>query len=373
VSAVRFLAIAGLLLSGCFYLDPFVERPVITWQIVEPTLGAPHRGGTVRIMAQYETDRRPGTYAWSVFACDGYDGIRGTGCSTSPFDTSSADIWSFQVPTVVAGSGAPVQAVYVQLQARDDRGVPALGGIDWFPVADQRPTLELRKDAHTFTVGAPIELFAKYSDPDDGPEDVELTWRVFTPSTQPPYTLEDGQVGSVDEPGFRTVSKRFVADLAGEWNIAVTARDPLGEMVEVRLPVVVAEDRPPCLAQWQPITPPDGATLPVTDPTVFQVPQVSDDLDAHPQVTGDPVFGRPAFTWSILPPGATVREPLVGATGNSIDFDPRAFTPGDVVELRVEISDRNRTAIPCADSAPTCSVISQPACLQRLTWRVEVR
>jgi hypothetical protein len=39
----------------------------------------------------------------------------------------------------------------------------------------------------------------------------------------------------------------------------------------------------------------------------------------------------------------------------------------------VEIADRNNTAITCADASPTCSVISDNSCLQRLTWRVEVR
>jgi hypothetical protein len=169
------------------------------------------------------------------------------------------------------------------------------------------------------------------------------------------------------------VSRRFVAHGPGEWTVAVTARDTLGEQTELTVPIVVAEDRPPCLAQWQPIVPPEAATLPIAAPTVFQVSQVTDDLDAHPQVTGDPIFGRPEFAWSILRAGSPVREPLVGAIGNTVDFDPRAFTPGDLVELRVEIFDRKRIAIPCVDNAPTCSVISQPTCLQRLTWRLEVR
>jgi hypothetical protein len=373
VIIVRFLAILGLLLGGCIYVDPVVDRPLVTVHLVGQ-VQTPYRGEMVTVAAQFLEDGREGTYDWSVLACAGFDAVRSAGfdCAATVFDTSRERMWTFEVPRFVGGTA--VESIIVQLEARDDRGVLALGGIQTFAIADRPPALLLRKDAHTFTVDAPIQVFARYSDPDDSAEAVSLDWKVFSPSTQPAFELDEpaGKEPG-DEPGALTVSRRFVPHGAGEWSIAVTARDPLGEATEVTIPIVVAEDQPPCLAQWQPIAPPAGASLPVTAPTVLQVSQVRDDLDSHPQVTSDPVFGGPEFAWSILRPGASVREPLVGATGNSIDFDPRAFTPGDLVELRVEIFDRKRTAIPCADDAPTCSVISQPTCLQRLTWRLEVR
>jgi hypothetical protein len=133
----------------------------------------------------------------------------------------------------------------------------------------------------------------------------------------------------------------------------------------------VGADQPPCLAQWQPIVPPDGATLPIIEPTLFEVPLVSDDLDPYPPVPGEPLFGTTTFAWSILPPGATARQPLVGATGNSVDFDPAAFTPGQIVELRVEIFDPSHGTVACADGDPVC--LASPGCSQRQTWRVEIR
>jgi hypothetical protein len=203
---------------------------------------------------------------------------------------------------------------------------------------------------------------------------VQLAWSVFSPNTQPDWALDDlGPLDDPSDPDHITAHYRFVAHGSGDWDVQVVARDPRGATLERHFTFSVVPDRPPCLAQWQPIAAPDGAALPVADPTVFQVPLVDDDLDGYPALLGDPIFGTTTFAWSILAPGASTRQPLVGATGNTIDFDPAAFTPGDLVELRVEISDRNRTAIPCVDSAPTCSVISQPACIQRLTWRVEVR
>jgi hypothetical protein len=113
--------------------------------------------------------------------------------------------------------------------------------------------------------------------------------------------------------------------------------------------------------------------LPVAEPTLFQVPLVTDDLDPYPPLSGDPHFGTTTFAWSMLTPGSPGREILVGATGNTFDFDPDAFTPGEIVELRVEIFDRKHTAIPCADRDATCSVDASSDCIQRQTWRVEVR
>jgi hypothetical protein len=131
--------------------------------------------------------------------------------------------------------------------------------------------------------------------------------------------------------------------------------------------VAVVPDHAPCLAQWAPIAPPAGAQFPMTDPTLFQVTVVQDDLDPYPGV-------GTAFTWSLLPPGASARQSL-NNTSNHVALDPGNYRAGDVLELRVEIADRKSPERPitCADSSPTCSVISDNSCLQRLTWRVEVR
>src|SRR5262249_37044104 len=151
------------------------------------------------------------------------------------------------------------------------------------------------------------------------------------------------------------------------------ASDGVGDLVEKRMAFSVGPDQPPCIAQVQPVVPPDGVSLPIDEPTRFQVPLVTDDLDPYPPLVGDPHFGTTAFAWSILAPGSSTRQLLVGATGNSVELDPSAFTPGAIVELRVEIFDRNHTAIPCPDDAPVCEINAQSGCIQRQTWRVEVR
>jgi hypothetical protein len=239
-------------------------------------------------------------------------------------------------------------------------------------VDDAPPTLELREDAHSLTVGVPIDLFALYGDLDDPLDNLDFTWQVVAPVTQPPIVLDP--VITTSDVSHKLAQSRLVPTANGTWDIkaTVTVRGDPASATERHLTFDVLPDRPPCLVQSRPILPPPGAALPITEPTVFQIAVVDDDLDSYPPLSSDPLFGTTAFAWSILRPGASVRQPLVGATGNAIDFDPAAFSPGDRVELRVEIFDRNHTTIPCADGAATCSIAGD-GCLQRQTWQLEAR
>ncbi|HEX2690076.1 MAG TPA: hypothetical protein VHN14_25855 [Kofleriaceae bacterium] len=383
---MKHIAWFGLLLTGCFYIDPINQRPSAA--ILEQFSGAVHRGDHLLFTADYfDPEHQPGTCTWKAIACAGEDDaghVIGCDDDTAAFYTKTldiADIADLTVPLVTREGQVPVQAIKVKMEARDDRGA-LTQPLETYRVDDLPPSLELRRSAHSYTVGAPIDLFAKYGDTDDGTRNVALAWTVFTPNTQPAYTLTDrAVVQDPRDPGHVTVGKTLVPHGTGEWDVKVTATDELGGTTVQHLVFTVGPDQPPCLVSVQPAVPPADAQLPIVAPTVFQVPLVSDDLDAYPPLFGQPQFGTTTFAWStlIVPPGvppgvppvAPVRQPLVGATGNSIDFDPAAFTPGDIVELRVEIFDRNH--IMCVDDRPTCSVIAQPSCLQRQTWRVEVR
>jgi hypothetical protein len=373
---VKSFAAAGLLLSGCFYIAPINQRPSI--DIHQQSSDAVHRGDHIVLEAKYDDpEGEQVTFGWHAFACTEAGGaaIVASSCDAEPFYTGTALTASLDVP-VVRGGGTPVEAIRVVLGANDDRGAAAKPSQELvIHVIDALPTLELRKvPRHGYVVGTPIDLFAKFGDVDDGPDKLGLAWKVFTPNTQPAFTLVDLAVPPDDrDPAHVTTGKTLTPQGIGEWDVRVIASDPLGEATEEHFAITVGSDRAPCLAQWQPIAPPGLATLPVTDPTVFQVPLVDDDLDVYPPVPGDPVLGTTTFAWSILPPGASVRQPLVGATGNSLDFDPSVYTPGEIVELRVEILDRAHPMVPCTDDLPVCPVSSPTGCIQRQTWRVEVR
>jgi hypothetical protein len=101
--------------------------------------------------------------------------------------------------------------------------------------------------------------------------------------------------------------------------------------------------------------------------------------DATPDSTGArPGCDQAPFMSAITPefkfdvptmraPGAT--DPLMSLF---VTLEGRD-TLGDIVELRVEIEDRKHIQPACPDGDLTCSVISNPQCIQRLTWRVEIR
>lgn len=368
-------AAASVLLTGCFYVDPIVPPPHVTIQVAPP--GLLQRDGVVTLAAHLDPNSRPGTYDWQVFACLDFDQSAHQCDSDAFFSSPASDILplndsvNFTIPPATQ-SGGKTQAIQVQLDARSDRGARAARDDNSdFAVGDAPPVLQLTTRSHSLAVGAPIDLLVTYSDPDDALDDVALAW---TPTAPGPYTLDDLTVPQ--DPGdmkHRTAGKRLTPGAPGSWDVEVDARDPEGTTTTHHFSLTVVPDRPPCLQQWLPIVPPAGATLPVSAPTVFQVPLVDDDLDAYPPITDAPQFGATTFAWSILPPGAAQRQTLVGATGNAVELDPAAFTPGDVVELRVEIFDRQHIALPCDDAAATCSIASSDSCIQRQTWRVEIR
>ena len=373
---------AALVLTGCFYIDPIEERPNAF--IHAPMMA--ERGDRVDAVGVFEDEREGGTFDWSLKICavavQGPDAGKLV-CEDDP-QTSSTNEFRITVRTVTK-DGRLVSEMRVKLDARDGRGSLAPANHQIFAL-DAKPSLALDVAAHSLTAGAPIVVFAKYGDAELPYEQVDVTRAVswdITPSV--PLTDVPVPPPQIADPTHRTVAMRLVPPEAGHYVLTTVARDATcnaGNMNDpstcniskpATLSLDVAADQPPCLAQWQPSVPPADQTLPVAAPAVFEVPLVSDDLDAFPRIADDAEFGTPTFAWSIKRPGAA-REVLQGATANRVVFDPGAYTPGDVVELRVEIFDRHhKDALTCDDAAATCAITPDPSCLQRQTWRVEVR
>lgn len=375
---MRAAAAACVLLTGCFYIDPIV--PQTYYQLrVDPDVIP--RGGTITLSAHLvNTESQAGSFDWAVKSCAGFDHGVASQCDGTEFypppgspppDDTASTVQITVPPTTM--SGDKTQAIVVTLDARSDRGAKALpdGNNEVYQVGNAPPALALRMESHSLAVGAPIDVIATVSDVDSALDGVALAWTVTAPGSAGAYSFDDVPIAQdPGDPGHRKVDKRLTPTVPGSWDVQVTASDPEGGSTTRDLPITVVPDQPPCLRQWLPTVPPAGETLPISTPTVFQVPLVDDDVDPYPPIGAT---SQLAFAWSILRPGATQRELQVGATGNAIALDPAAFTPGDVVELRVEIFDRQRTALPCDDAAATCSIQSSADCLQRQTWRVEVR
>ncbi|HEX4423625.1 MAG TPA: hypothetical protein VH165_37200 [Kofleriaceae bacterium] len=381
MTPVRLLAALGLLATGCLYIDPINQHPDImsvtrqcpvdpgSFLPCDPEFQDLHRGDAVAVAATYhdpDGNDHQVSYHWQLFACSA-DGSCDSGAAVDSTDATP----TLTIPKARALTGGPVQMVHLNLDLFDDRGArdSALRSV----IINDGPSLGVHVEPTSQTMGGPIAVFATYGDPDGEAADVGLVWSATPPDGVATYMLADRMViQNPDDPAHLTAGKTFVASIAGDWQVTVTATDASGKQTVKSVAIAVLPDRPPCIAQWQPIAAPDGTALPISAPTLFQVPLVDDDLDPYPAMPGQPLLGATAFAWSILRPGATVRQPLVGATGNSVALDPSAFTPGDIVELRVEIADRTHTPVTCDDGDAVCPV-SPATCIQRQTWRVETR
>jgi len=379
---VRRFVVISALLTGCFYVDPINQRPSLV--IIPASSDAVFRGSNVVLHAEVddpEGDEAATEVLWQAFLCtDATD--RDTCDMIAPFYTGATRDANFVVPAVRADGHTPVQSVLVTLDATDPGGARAKPpGELVIPVSNSPPDLlPLRPvNRHNYVVGTPIDIFAEYGDFDDGAAKVTLDWQVVTPRVGSTYApLVDIYPMPQPDPnklGYVTVGKTLVpandpANNVGEWKVQVTATDPLGAQTPQMVTLNVAPDHPACIAQVSPIVPPPGVTLPVFDPTLFQVLVVIDDLDVFPPQPSDGVLGVTTFKWSIKPPGASGFQPF--GTASAVDFDPSTLRPGDIVEIRVEVADRTTTFPNCPDD--TCALdATRPDCIQRQTWHVEVQ
>ena len=357
---------------GCFYVEEINQRPGISINAMGNQV---YRGDRVTLTATADDpEGHLVRFTWRAYACT--DGTGGADCDAVPFYTQAElDHAEFDVP-LLRETKVPVRNVRVVLEAKDDLGATAKPAQELVITAlDRPPSLELAR-AGTFimTPGRPVTIYATVGDIDDGPAALGMpTWEVFAPA-QVTHMLDDVPfTQNPNDPAHKTFAKKFTPSAIGDWEIRVTAIDPLDQKTTKSLMLAVVPPPPPCIAQVSPIVPPAGAALPITEPTLFRVPVVVDDLDVYPPHPEDPSLGVTKFQWSFQAPGAATHTPVSGATASSFQLDPATFTPGDIVEVRVEIYDRQLTPIGCPDGELTCSTISMPSCIQRQTWRVEVR
>jgi hypothetical protein len=346
--------------AGCFYLDDINQRPAI--EIFRRTTTAIERGSTVTVSAIVrDPDSGSVSLSWAGYAC----AATLDACDDTPIAESSAIDFELEVPRRTAADQS-VQHLRVTLVAQDDRGAAALvpQRLDLDVVNAAPQITALQTVGRGFVVGRALELRAQRSDADDPLSSVVLTWEVFPPvgSTRPPLRALPSADPSVE-------AKELIPDVTGAWEIKVTATDPSGATGTLQRTLVVTGDSPPCLTS---LSPPAAAPLFLDELRRFSVLVVEDDLDPYPAVTA-PSPGAASFAWSLRAPSrGPARLPLTGVGGTGVELDPAAFSPGEVVELRVEVADREPRTLPCADGDATCSLTGN-ACAQRQTWRLEVR
>lgn len=334
---------------------------------------AVHRGDLgVKFFAELnDPDGDPIRVQWAAYACT--DASNVGDCDATPFAEATTADFTIDVP-VLRATNTHVESLLIALDGVDALGAAARPGQQTIvPVLDGPPHLRISKTSkYKFVAGTPVELFIEYGDPDDSPDDVTIDVMV-TPPSLATFTLTDlANVPQPTDPKLKQIGKVLTASEAGQWRLAIKGTSHGVETVVPDI-VDVTVDQPPCLAELEPVVPPAGAQLPLIDPTLFQVLVVDDELDRFPTVGGDPFMQPTSFAWS-LKRGSGARQSLTGATANAVDLDPATFTPGELLELRVEAFDRNTVGqpLPCSDDEPSCSIQTNQ-CKQRLTWRIEVR
>jgi hypothetical protein len=278
-------------------------------------------------------------------------------------DSGTEDVFTFQIPQ----SHEPIG---VSLTIRDRHGAQSVATVT-ISVDNRAPDPDMNIEGRQnssggYVVGHPMLLIADATDVD--PDGDPLT---FT------FSFE-GPIGVPVSPEWTSIDAthhRFVPDVAGTWNLTLAVSDGVltgADAPEITIPIRVDEDQPPCILGTTPAAIASARYILEHDgpPRLFRVDTVSDELDPYPIPDGDPALEATRFAWWITPPGGSL-TPVPGLALGEIWIDPASYDPGSIVALRVEAHDRVERALPCDATAPVCP--PEGACVQRVSWEVEIR
>jgi hypothetical protein len=366
-AVLRFAPIAVVIavVAGCVYVPPVNERPRA--RISEESQGPYGMGEPITLSADKSTDDGDAVSLrvnWQARSCN----EDGQECSIVPVSAPGTGI-------VGAARVTPDRKGVLEVLLTVTDGPGASETVDLrIPIVNRQPTLVTQVRGITdpgasggHVLGLPVTIAAVSNDPDGDP--IELSWEAFPPL---------GGGSNPDNVIFRPFNStglayELIGDVAGVWEVHVTADDGLGGTTVSEETILLAPDGPPCIASTEPGTTGEETVF-LDERRRFAVLSVTDALDAYPPLLeAHPLAGKTAFTWSLRSP-ATGGE-MVKLAGSDVPehiLDPASHAPGDHLELRVEVADRVARTVPCDPDAPTCS-IANDGCLQRLTWEVEVR
>jgi hypothetical protein len=260
----------------------------------------------------------------------------------------------------IQGLTAKAPGLYVvEVQVTDPEGATSVMDKSLLVLPGEPPVAAIDITAPTgpgpFPLGAQVRLSAENSTGGD-PTTLGYTWHLEPASGS---GLTDHDLGNC--PGDMSKEFRcFVPDVDGAYRVSLVVTNDNGMSPKVSVPFSVAADQPPCIDH----TTPDiaaGATM----MTMFMVDSVSDDRDAS----------NLTFEW-FVGDGMSFALQRTGAS----NFELVSSVPFAEVFVRVQISDRDTqrsaTEFAACGNADTCSLpslIHPDTCLQRVTWKVNVR
>ena len=360
--------------AGCFFTESINREPRADVQVSTP--GPHYRGAQVTLSAS-KSDDPDGEIlrvSWRARACNAARSVCGP-VFFERADRPQAEPFNVAIPAA-RSDGTPVEAIVVEATVMDPHGATHRDQV-FVDVTNRVPAPVLQVQGFVgpkggYPLGTTVRLVAEARDPDG--DAVTHTWRYY-----PVTGSQDGDVvwNQVEDDIYD-----LAGDVAGEWMVEVEVADVLGASSTARSTVFFQQDGPPCIAATDPPAQVEagyiverGAT-----PRRFAVLAVADDLDVYPPPSRQTADGRPSpqgtarFRWSIASPYTDdALLPIRGHALSGYTIDPGAYAPGDSLQLRVEIEDRNGFEVSCGQDQPTCSIAGDSACLQRMTWRIDIR
>jgi hypothetical protein len=173
----------------------------------------------------------------------------------------------------------------------------------------------------------------------------------------------------------------FFADVQGEYDVSLTVADSFGKQgTAMPQKIIVLADQPPCIGSSDPdflmspmvevtLSPP---TNPKPDPLPsFTIHSVADD--GAPWPPGPK--GGPTFRWYVSTDDGQHFQFVDNDYPTLLLASTGDYKTGDIVKVRVEVSDRNpkndMVLDGCDDKNDLCQAV--PGCFQRVTWSVDFR
>jgi len=357
-------AVALVALStGCFYGGSINERPRAEIELA--TTGTLRAFDVVELRAGNSSDPDGDaiSYFWTARKCDP------EGRCDLVFDEGTNSRFFIQLD-----SKEPVE---VELIVTDELGAWARD-TEPLQAENRAPDVSIQvsglpaPETGDWTVGRELLITASGSDRDRDLDSLAFEWRLTPPKLSSPNELVFESAPAGDDESAR----RLVPDVVGNWSLEVTVSDGDGGSLTDDVLIPVVADAPPCLSLSEPEAIPDAPYVLLGDagPRTFSVLRVVDELDPFPEPAtpqaDDVAVAR--FRWLLAGPDGNFDVVGEGADA-SFALDPADYAPGDVVDLRVEVLDRVERTLPCAEEQATCSIGDDPACLQRVTWKAEIR
>jgi hypothetical protein len=366
------------LAAGCIFLEEVNYAPEVE---VVPVQGGPYyRGMQIQASAETRDRNAPDTQALTL--------------EWSLTDTAGQPIGASQALDCSAGLGGmgcfvphALGVTYrLTVTATDERGAKATDSAD-FTVENRPPAAAIRalgkQNANQHWPLHGEIRFSAYESTDPDQDDVCRLAYAFETVSRPLASSKDVFVEQGCEPGdfppacqIETPAWCIRPDAAGTYRVRVTVTDPGGAADTTEMDVEVDPDGVPCLAQFVPV-PIDQIFIGRSEGALSFGVNVIDDLDPWPP-TGANKTGFPAFTWSLQAAGDPEFVPIPDYAGNHYELDLTAFSAGEEVQVRVELADRvdRPETRGCDADAATCPPFDYPlpasACVQRVTWKLEV-